>query len=63
MQHEIRTIKVWPFRALHFELEIVEVKENARVFLYLAIDTDVALLHQARTNAASAKTLAEEDVL
>jgi hypothetical protein len=48
---------------LHFELQVVRVKENPGVFLYLAIDTDVALLHQTGTNAARAKTLAEEDVL
>jgi hypothetical protein len=47
---------------LHFELEIFGVKENTGVFLNLAVDADIALLHQARTNAAGAETLAEENV-
>ena len=63
MQHEVGTVKVWPLGALHFELEVFGIKESAGVFLHLAIDADVALLHQASADAAGAETLAEEDVL
>jgi hypothetical protein len=48
---------------LHFELEIFGIEENAGILLNFAIHTDIALLHQARANAASAETLAKENVL
>jgi hypothetical protein len=63
VQHEVSAIKIRPLCALHFELEIFQIKENTGVFLPLTVHTHIALLNQACADTPCTKTLAEEDIL